>query len=78
MLATTSDHLNEIINMEENQQHNLEYDMSTMADAECIKVMIIDNGDHNDMCPTETFFWLFIENRNSMSNAMMDFQITAL
>ena len=42
--------------MEENQQHNLEYDMSTMADAECIKVIIIDNGDHTDMCPTETFF----------------------
>ena len=33
VLATTSDHLNSIINMEENQQHNLEYDMSTIADA---------------------------------------------
>ena len=33
VLATTSDHLNSIINMEENQSHNLEYDMSTIADA---------------------------------------------
>lgn len=33
VLATTSEHLNSIINMEENQQHNLEYDMSTIADA---------------------------------------------
>jgi len=38
VLATTSEHLNEIINMEDNQQHNLEYDMSTLADPDSIQV----------------------------------------
>ena len=39
-MATASEHLKEIINVEDNQQHNLEYDMSSKADAECIRALV--------------------------------------
>ena len=39
-MATASEHLKEIINVEDNQQHNLEYDMSSKADAESIRALV--------------------------------------
>ena len=37
-MAASSGHLDSIINVPDNQQHNLEYDMTCIADAASIQV----------------------------------------
>lgn len=38
VMAASSSHLEEIINMPDNQQHNIEYDVTTLADADSVQV----------------------------------------